>query len=96
MHEIFHHRGHCTEEDIIFGFTSGKPNRRGRRGFAEVQEMPKMPYAALFSCRCRFVAEINHLADVVLHVGGALHGHVEAIAAVGADAEYGFDQSSDD
>jgi hypothetical protein len=31
------------------------------------------------------VAEINHLADVVLHVGGALHDHVEAVPSGGAN-----------
>jgi hypothetical protein len=30
--------------------------------------------------------QINHLADVVLHVGGALHHHGEAISRIGADA----------
>ena len=33
-----------------------------------------------------FVTKINHLADVVLHVGGALHDHVKPIERVGADA----------
>jgi len=33
-----------------------------------------------------FVAEINHLADMMLHVSGALHDHVETIAATCAYA----------
>ncbi len=32
------------------------------------------------------VAEIDHLADVVLHMGGALDDHVEAVERVGANA----------
>src|SRR5579872_391035 len=32
-----------------------------------------------------FVAEVNHLAEVMLHVSGALHDHVETITAICAD-----------
>src|SRR5579864_999692 len=31
------------------------------------------------------VAEVDHLSDVMLHVGGALHNHVEAVFTVCAD-----------
>jgi hypothetical protein len=31
------------------------------------------------------VREVDHLADVMLHVRGALHHHIEAIATVCAD-----------
>jgi hypothetical protein len=32
-----------------------------------------------------FVTEIDHLANVVLHVSGALHDHVEAVLGNRAD-----------
>src|SRR5580704_9126712 len=38
----------------------------------------------LFSCssQLKFVAQINHLADVVLHVRSALNDHVEAVRGI--------------
>jgi hypothetical protein len=45
---------------------------------------------ALFPTRARLplplVGQINHLADVMLHVSGALYDHVEAVLGGGAHA----------
>ena len=72
----FHHRGHRGHRVKPESQGSGGDRGSGAVSLAGLRGRLSIP----------LITKIDHLSDVVLHMGSALYDHVQAIACIGADA----------